>query len=145
MILLSPFGSALLGGAMIGLSAVLLMALNGRIAGISGMTARVVRVPTLSGEWIEPAMFIGGLVLAPWLYAWSTGRVPSPPATASLPIMVVAGLLVGVGAVVGSGCTSGHGVCGLARLSPRSLVAVGVFMITAFVVVSLRRLLGVLA
>lgn len=114
--------ASLLGGALIGLAAVLLMAGLGRIAGVSGIVAR------LLPPWTEPGTagrlaFVLGLVAAPLLVLLATGSVPLPHVAASPWALLLAGLLVGFGAVWGSGCTSGHGVCGLSRLSGRSLVA----------------------
>jgi uncharacterized membrane protein YedE/YeeE len=129
--------SAAIGGALIGLSAVLLMALNGRIAGISG---------TFSGAFFSGAgdrawkiMFLAGLIAAPGLQRLVTGAWPPFDMAAGWPLIVVGGLLVGFGTRLGSGCTSGHGVCGLSRLSPRSMVAVGAFMSAGFVTVAVVR------
>ncbi|EFH12541.1 YeeE/YedE family protein [Pseudoroseomonas cervicalis] len=132
----------LLGGVLIGLAAVLLMALQGRIAGISGILARLLP-PRDRGEAGPALGFALGLVAAP-LLAWAVlGEKPAQAIAAPLWLMPLAGLLTGFGAVWGSGCTSGHGVCGLARLSPRSAVAVALFMAAAFATVFLRRhLLG---
>lgn len=130
--------TALIGGALIGLSAVMLMALLGKVAGISGIASRV--LPPWDGEdtpW--RIAFVAGLVLAPVLIGAAQGvPVPSVP-NPDLAIMGAAGLLVGFGSVYGNGCTSGHGVCGLSRLSPRSLVAVPVFMAVAGIVTYVMR------
>jgi len=129
-----PF-SALIGGALIGLAAVLLMLLNGRIAGVSGILGE-----TLTGEdrgW--RLAFLIGLVAAPMLLALAGDPIPSPRMPASFAIVLAAGLLVGFGTRLGSGCTSGHGVCGIARLSPRSITATLVFMATAMLVVAVMR------
>ncbi|MDX2101551.1 MAG: YeeE/YedE family protein [Alphaproteobacteria bacterium] len=130
--------SALAGGVLIGLSAVVLMATVGRIAGISGTLLRVL-MPTDRRESLGRLVFVVGLIAAPaiWMAVTGTTIAQSPPDAGSL--VVIAGLLVGFGAVLGNGCTSGHGVCGLARLSPRSAVAVGVFMATALATVAIAR------
>jgi hypothetical protein len=134
--------ASLIGGILIGLSAVLLLLLEGRIAGISGIAARALP-PWREGVPAGRLAFIAGLVAAPFLVRAVTGEPMAQTVSANLILMVAAGLLVGFGAVWGGGCTSGHGVCGLARLSPRSLVATGVFMTTGFVTVFIvRHLLG---
>lgn len=124
---------ALAGGVMIGLSAVLLILLTGRVAGISGILGGLLK-PQLN-ETLWRLTFVIGMVAAPWLYLALVGsfEFESPRGTAAL---IVAGLLVGYGTRLGSGCTSGHGVCGLSRLSLRSLTATGVFMVVGFVVAS---------
>ncbi|MCW4115441.1 YeeE/YedE family protein [Aurantimonas sp. MSK8Z-1] len=129
--------ASLVGGILIGLSAVFVMALFGRIAGISGITSGA--LPGVRSDWSWRLAFVIGLIAAPLVVLAVTGRAVPQVVPANLPAMAVAGLLVGFGAVLGSGCTSGHGVCGLARLSPRSLVAVGIFMATAFVTVFVLR------
>jgi uncharacterized membrane protein YedE/YeeE len=130
--------SALAGGALIGLSAAMLMAVSGRIAGISGIVGRLLP-PYTDGATAERMAFVLGLLVAP--LAWTAAGL-GPIAMdlqVSTPMMAVAGLIVGFGATWGSGCTSGHGVCGLARLSPRSLVAVLTFMATAAATVYVVR------
>ena len=129
--------SAAIGGALIGLSAVLLMALTGRIAGISGIFAGLINPQTTDRAW--RAAFIGGLVAAPLTAALLDYTVPTPRMPGSYITVVIGGLLVGFGTRLGSGCTSGHGICGIARLSPRSIVATGVFMVAAIVVVALTH------
>lgn len=132
--------SALLGGALIGAAAALLMLFNGRIAGISGLVGRLLTPQTGNGEAL---LFVLGLLLAPWLYMALAGEI-NVQVEAGPVALIVAGLLVGFGARLGSGCTSGHGVCGLSRLSPRSLVATLSFMGAGFITVFvLRHLLGV--
>ena len=128
----------LTGGALIGLAAALLLAWLGRIAGISGILGGVLRA-TPDRAW--RVAFLAALMGAGALTVHALGQVvPSP---ANTPVLLLAGLLVGYGTSLGSGCTSGHGVCGLGRLSTRSLVAVVVFMATAFVTVYIsRHLLG---
>ncbi|NKC32008.1 YeeE/YedE family protein [Falsiroseomonas selenitidurans] len=130
--------ASLLGGALIGAAAVALMAATGRIAGISGIAARL--LPPYADAGLGGRLaFVLGIVLAPLVAGLVTGTVPVPRIEASLPLLALAGLLVGFGAVWGNGCTSGHGVCGLARLSRRSLVATAVFMATAFATVLATR------
>ncbi len=131
--------SALFGGAIIGVSAVALMYLNGRIAGISGITAGLLLIRAFGVEQGWRLAFVVGLILAPVLGAVAGLGRPEISFVASLPTMVIAGFLVGFGTVLGNGCTSGHGVCGIARLSPRSIVATGVFMGTAALTVFLVR------
>ena len=128
----------LLGGAMIGAGAVLLMIGAGRVAGISGIIGGLLP-PADNAGWGWRAAFVVGLAAGPPLAGWWLGRemVVAPPA--SLPLLAVAGLLVGLGTGLGRGCTSGHGVCGLARLSPRSAVATGVFMAVAVATVFVVR------
>ena len=132
----TPLASTL-GGVLIGLSAVLVMALFGRIAGISGITTGA--LPARRDDWGWRLAFVAGLIAAPLLVLAVTGAPVSQTVPTDLVAMAIAGLLVGFGTVMGSGCTSGHGVCGLARLSPRSLVAVLTFMATAFVTVLVLR------
>jgi hypothetical protein len=129
--------SAAIGGALIGLAAVLLMLFNGRIAGISGIADGLVNPRTHDRLW--RLTFIVGLVAAPLAAALVGHGVPMPRMPTNYAIIVVAGLLVGFGTRLGNGCTSGHGICGIARLSPRSITATGVFMIAAIVVVALMR------
>ncbi|MEF2553185.1 YeeE/YedE family protein [Aurantimonas sp. A2-1-M11] len=121
----TPFAS-LAGGILIGLSAVFVMLLFGRIAGISGITTGA--LPAGRDDWIWRLAFILGLVAAPLLVVAVTGGPVTQTVPSNLVAMGIAGLLVGFGTITGSGCTSGHGVCGLARLSGRSLVAVLIFM-----------------
>jgi uncharacterized membrane protein YedE/YeeE len=133
--------SALIGGILIGLSAVALMALNGRIAGISGIVGAAIGARGSELGW--RIAFVAGLFLGPWLVLALTGSLPPIVLDASLPTIVGGGLLVGFGSRLGSGCTSGHGVCGLARLSPRSLVAMLAFTASGMAVVFVvRHLLG---
>ena len=118
--------SASIGGALIGLSAVLLMALNGRIAGISGVFSGSVFAER--GDKFWRVLFVVGLVTAPALWALAQGAQPPFEITQNWPLIIAGGVLVGFGTRLGSGCTSGHGVCGLSRLSPRSMVSVALFM-----------------
>ncbi len=129
--------SALLGGAMIGLASVLLMMLTGRIAGISGIFGGCLTLAT--GDKVWRFAFIAGLILAPVVSGLLGYRLPAPQMPASWVMIVIAGLLVGFGARLGGGCTSGHGVCGIARISTRSIVATAVFIASAIVVVSIMR------
>lgn len=133
--------SALTGGLLIGLAAALLVLLNGRVAGISGVIGGLL-VP-VRGDVAWRAVFVLGLLGAPWVYALFAA-LPQPRIDAPFAALVVAGLLVGVGTRYGAGCTSGHGVCGLARLSPRSLVATAAFMVAGFATVFvIRHVLGI--
>ena len=129
--------SSLLGGVLIGLSSALFLLSNGRIAGISGMVAGLLRAP--SARWLVNACFVGGLLLGPVLYRAAFDRWPPVRLEGSLVSFAAAGLLVGIGTSLASGCTSGHGVCGLARLSPRSAVAVAIFLTTGVVTVALMH------
>ncbi|AOS97690.1 hypothetical protein AUP74_02282 [Microbulbifer aggregans] len=133
--------SALAGGAMIGLASALLLLLNGRIAGISGILGGLIsRTP---GETGWRAAFTIGLLIGPTLWALFN-VLPAIRIEAGYPMLIAAGLLVGLGTRYGSGCTSGHGVCGLSRLSPRSLAATLIFMAGGFATVFVvRHLLGV--
>ena len=128
---------ALLGGILIGLSTVLLLLANGRIAGISGIVGGLLASKVRDAGW--RLAFLVGLVAAPLLYAPMTGGAPSVTVTSSTGLLIVGGFLVGFGTRLGGGCTSGHGVAGLARLSSRSLVATGVFLATAMATVFVTR------
>lgn len=128
--------SAVIGGAIIGVAAAMLLLLNGRVAGVSGIVGGLLQ--PLRGDVAWRIAFIAGLLLAPAAYSFAT-RLPPIAIDASYPALIVAGLLVGIGTRYGSGCTSGHGVCGLARLSPRSLVATLLFMAAGFATVFVVR------
>jgi uncharacterized membrane protein YedE/YeeE len=133
----TPLASTV-GGVLIGAAAVMLMLFNGRVAGISGILGRL--FPPYAGA--DPggaAVFVLGLIAAPLLYAVVTGTPFAQTVSGSASLMAVAGLLVGFGAAYGGGCTSGHGVCGMARLSLRSLIATAIFMGTAFATVFMMR------
>ena len=133
--------SASIGGALIGLSAVMLMALNGRIAGISGVFSGSVFAEKGDKSW--RIMFVIGLVAAPLAYMLVAGQRPAFQLDANLPLIIAGGLLVGFGTRLGSGCTSGHGVCGLSRLSPRSMASVALFMLAGMATVAvIRPLIG---
>jgi hypothetical protein len=135
--------SAVAGGLLIGGAAVLLLALNGRIAGVSGIAAGLVS-PTVPGERAWRALFLVGLILGAAGYVALGGALPPPRQGFPPALLVAAGLLVGYGTALAGGCTSGHGVCGLARLSPRSLLAVVVFLAVAMATTAVtRHLLGV--
>ena len=133
--------SALLGGLLIGGAAVVLMAFSGRIAGISGIVGGLLAPRT--GEVAWRVLFVAGLLAGAWLAGPLLGApVPAGPAAGPV-VIVAAGLLVGVGTRLGGGCTSGHGVCGLARLSTRSLAATALFMAAGMATVYVaRHLLG---
>lgn len=125
---------------MIGLSSVMLMLLFGRIAGIIGIAARALQaVAVPAQDWYWRVAFVVGLVAAPPAAWLATGYPVEQTVSGNLPAMAVAGLLVGFGATLGSGCTSGHGVCGFARLSPRSIIAVLTFMAFGFATVFVLR------
>lgn len=128
--------TALAGGALIGLAAVWLMLAAGRIAGISGIAGGLLR--PRSGDVGWRVAFIAGLILAPWAYR-AVAVMPEAQIDASTAMLIAAGLLVGFGTRLGSGCTSGHGVCGLSRLSWRSLAATLCFMATGFLTVFVVR------
>lgn len=128
--------ASLIGGILIGLAAVMLMAFNGRIAGMTAMLGGVLEPKSPDAPW--RLAFLAGAIAAPMIamgFGASFGF--SSPTTGAL--LVLGGVIVGVGVTYGSGCTSGHGVCGLARLSPRSLVATVTFMVTTFATVTVMR------
>jgi uncharacterized membrane protein YedE/YeeE len=129
--------SELLGGLLIGASAALLLVLTGRIAGISGIAGGL--LAPRRGDLGWRVSFIAGLLIAPFAFRLMGGTIPPVAIDVSVPILILAGLLVGFGTRLGAGCTSGHGVCGIGRASPRSLVATGVFMATAIATVFLTR------
>ena len=132
---------SLFGGTLIGLSAVLLMAFHGRIAGMTGVLTSL--LPPVSSDWAWRAAFVGGAIVAPMLILGLTGQAIDYSSPVPTPWIVISGLIVGVGVYFGSGCTSGHGVCGMARLSPRSIVATGTFLGTAMITVFvIRHVLG---
>ena len=129
--------SALIGGLLIGAAAVLLWFMNGRIAGISGIIGNLAQAKADDRGW--RMAFLAGLVAAPLLYSLTIGGIPSVGVTASPALLIAGGLLVGFGTRLGGGCTSGHGVCGVARLSMRSLAATATFMAGGIVTVFLLR------
>ncbi|EHC19285.1 YeeE/YedE family protein [Fischerella thermalis] len=128
--------TALVGGILIGISATLLLAFNGRIAGISGIINGAI---TFNKDEIWRWMFILGMLLGGVLYEYELALEPTPKSTFAPVAMIIGGFLVGFGTRMGSGCTSGHGVCGLGRLSLRSLVAVLTFLTTAIITVFIVR------
>jgi uncharacterized membrane protein YedE/YeeE len=146
---MAPFDptTALLGGALIGLASVLLMLLTGRIAGISGILGGALSTVPGGKAWQDEARrdktwrlaFIAGLIAAPVAGGFLGHPLQEPQMPASWLVIVASGLLVGFGARLGGGCTSGHGVCGIARLSARSLVATAIFMAAAAVTVAVLR------
>ena len=132
--------SSLAGGALIGLAASLFVVANGRIAGISGLIGSLLQRGSEGGS--EKALFLLGLLISPLLWG-SFSSLPKIDFQSGWFGLIVAGVLVGIGTRYGSGCTSGHGVCGISRLSPRSMVATACFMFSGFVTVFvLRHLLG---
>jgi uncharacterized membrane protein YedE/YeeE len=137
-----PLAFAVSGGLLIGASAALLLLLAGRIAGVSGMLATMVRIADSGPPWRLAAAFVVGLPLGTMIVStWV--REPQINVTSSAPLLILAGLLVGFGTRLGNGCTSGHGVCGIGRLSFRSITATLTFMATAVATVFLtRHLLG---
>lgn len=128
--------AALAGGILIGLASIAFALLLGRIAGISGIIGGLLRPQR--GDFGWRIAFVGGLLAAPAMYSL-VSSVPALQIDAGVPVLVVAGLLVGIGTRYGSGCTSGHGVCGLSRFSPRSLVATLAFISAGFIAVFLVR------
>ncbi|HEQ1857738.1 TPA: YeeE/YedE family protein [Providencia alcalifaciens] len=132
-------GSAAIGGVLIGLAVAILLILNGRIAGISGILAGVLK-PT-KGDTAWKIAFIVGILVAPLLFITFV-YTPEVTIATSTPLLIAAGLLVGFGTRLGSGCTSGHGICGMARFSRRSMVAVAIFMLVAFITVAVINHFG---
>ena len=135
---MTPYIQSLAGGMLIGASAVMLLLLNGRLAGISGIVGRLAQGVGLTTN----LAFVLGLLIGPLAYLLAFGGWPIVEITATWPLIIVAGLLVGFGSRMGSGCTSGHGVLGLARLSPRSMVAVATFLSAGVMAVAVLRGLG---
>ncbi len=131
----TPF-SATAGGLLIGLAVAILVLGTGRIAGISGIVGGMLAPKRGDISW--RLLFVGGLLLAPWVWR-VVAPLPEIAIDASWPVIVIAGLVVGYGTRLGAGCTSGHGVCGISRLSLRSLVATGTFMAAGFVTVGVAR------
>lgn len=129
----TPWAS-LAGGALIGVAVSILLLMNGRVLGISGIVAGVFKEPRVAWRW----WFVVGVLLSPWMYGALGGALPQP-SEQSIWGIVIAGLLVGVGTRLGSGCTSGHGVCGLARLSGRSLAATVMFIVAGGATVYILR------
>lgn len=131
--------SAAIGGVLIGIAAAILLIFNGRIAGISGILGGILK-PT-KGDTAWKVAFILGILISPLLFMWGA-YTPEVNIAASTPVLIIAGLLVGFGTRLGSGCTSGHGICGMARFSRRSIVAVLIFMVVAFVTVAISNHFG---
>ena len=138
---LSPLIAAA-GGLLIGTAAALLLVLSGRIAGVSGMAAAATRIASSGTPWPQAAAFVAGLPLGAAAVA-AFARAPDVAVTSSVPVLIAGGLLVGFGTRLGNGCTSGHGVCGLSRLSRRSIAATATFMSAGFATVfAIRHLVG---
>tara|TARA_B110000459_G_C16598261_1_gene489766 strand:- start:1562 stop:2008 length:447 start_codon:yes stop_codon:yes gene_type:complete len=134
---------SLLGGGLIGASTVLLMATNGRIAGISGIISRILPPSAAAPGLLQGLFFVIGLLVSAPIWIMVNGQSLVQTVSDNLPLLCVAGVFVGFGSVLGNGCTSGHGVCGISRLSGRSIVATGTFMSTAFIsVLLLRHVIG---
>ncbi|WP_433586957.1 YeeE/YedE family protein [Providencia alcalifaciens] len=131
--------SAAIGGILIGLAAAILLILNGRIAGISGILAGVLK--PAKGDTAWKLAFIVGILVAPLLFT-AFVYAPEVTITTSTPLLIAAGLLVGFGTRLGGGCTSGHGICGMARFSRRSIIAVVIFMLVAFITVAVINHFG---
>lgn len=130
------------GGLLIGAAAALLLLLTGRVAGVSGMVATATKMGAGGTPWSQATAFLVGLPIGAALIALLV-RTPEVIVTSSAPLLIVAGLLVGFGTRLGNGCTSGHGVCGMARLSPRSIAATATFMASAAAsVFILRHVIG---
>lgn len=126
------------GGALIGLAAVILMTSLGRIMGATGILAGLVQ-PANASDWSWRAALLVGMVCGPLVVMMFTGQMPVVQVPISTPMLVVGGFIVGIGVTFGSGCTSGHGVCGIARLSPRSIAATLTFMVTTVITVYVVR------
>ncbi len=134
---------SLLGGGLIGASTVLLMATNGRIAGISGIISRILPPSAAAPGLLQGLFFVIGLLVSAPIWMMVNGQSLVQTVSDNLPLLCVAGVFVGFGSVLGNGCTSGHGVCGISRLSGRSIVATVTFMSTAFIsVLLLRHVIG---
>ncbi|GJM00342.1 MAG: membrane protein [Methyloligella sp.] len=128
---------SLMGGILIGLSAILMMASSGRITGVSGILGGLFSFAPFTNLW--RLAFVVGIILSPFIFRKATGITPEYHVSSDVVILIVGGLLVGLGTVLGSGCTSGHGVCGMARLSKRSFFATALFMLSAIVTVYVMR------
>ena len=131
--------NSLLGGILIGFSAVIFLIANGRIAGISGIVSRILPPSIHRSELPQGLLFVGGLILAIPTWYFIDGGMPVQFVSNNYLALSMAGLLVGFGAVFGNGCTSGHGVCGISRVSKRSIVATCIFMTTSFITVLLIK------
>ena len=137
-----PF-EGFIGGLMIGCAAALMLLGLGRIAGVSGLAARATGIADSGAPRGIAAAFVIGLPLGAFIVSWMTGGVETRFAPSIIPLLI-GGLLVGYGTRLGSGCTSGHGVCGMSRLSPRSLLATAIFMASGFTTVAVMRAGGFL-
>ena len=130
------------GGALIGLAAVMLMLIRGRIMGATGILAGAL-IPVSAQDWTWRALILLGMFCGPWVYLALSGGLPAIEVPVSRTMLLIGGFIVGVGVTLGSGCTSGHGVCGMARLSPRSIAATGMFMLTTgLTVYVIRHVIG---
>ncbi|MYM25024.1 YeeE/YedE family protein [Duganella sp. FT135W] len=129
-------GAALAGGVLIGLAVAVFVIFNGRIAGISGIIGGLIK--PIRGDTAWRLAFIAGLIGAPLIYGLFF-KLPEIQVDADTATLIIAGLIVGIGTRYGSGCTSGHGVCGISRLSPRSIIATLIFMAAGFIAVFLVR------
>jgi uncharacterized membrane protein YedE/YeeE len=133
---------SLIGGLLIGMASVLLMLLRGRVFGATGILAGFIS-PESSSDWAWRATLLAGMVSGPLVVLAITGQMPAVEVPVSNLALIVGGVIVGLGAAFGGGCTSGHGVCGMARFSPRSITATIVFMLATFVTVFvIRHILG---
>jgi len=133
---------SLIGGGLIGLAAVLLMLLRGKILGATGILAGALR-PASRNDFVWRALMLAGMISGPWVYFSVFGGLPAIEVPVSTGYLLLGGFVVGIGVTLASGCTSGHGVCGMARLSPRSFVATGTFMLTTGITVYVvRHVLG---
>ena len=132
--------NAFIGGALIGAGALVMLLCNGKIAGVSGITKGLFHIR--QNDWAWRIAFVGGLIAGGLVFYFAKPSVFEIVTDRSLPILALAGFLVGVGTVMGNGCTSGHGVCGVSRLSPRSIVATITFIATGMVSVFLYNLIG---
>lgn len=126
------------GGILIGLAATLLMLVAGRIMGATGVLTGLFQ-PASGSDFVWRAALMAGMLTGPAVVWLLSGSMPAVEVPVSVPMLIIGGLIVGVGVTYGSGCTSGHGVCGMARLSPRSIVATGVFMVVTFATVYVVR------
>lgn len=130
--------ASLIGGALIGIAAVILMLTLGRIMGATGILAGAI-LPQSRQEWRWKIAVIIGMLCGPWLFRLLHGAMPEINTPNSPAMIIIGGFIVGIGVTLGSGCTSGHGVCGIARLSPRSIIAVITFMISTAITVFVTR------
>ena len=135
---MSTYWAPLLGGMLIGASAMALLLVNGRIAGISGIVGRLLG----GGQMLLNGAFVLGLLCGPALYGLMVGKLPAVTLSTSWPLTLLAGLLVGIGTRMGSGCTSGHGILGLARFSKRSVAATAAFLTAGIATATLMEVLS---